>query len=162
MTTETAAAATTTPEAQKRAVILMPARMSHAEFVRQDWVATAEEGTTIEDVLDPNYWSNMAAQMKPYDRIEVRVDTGEWLLELLVMNTDRNWASVVVLHQHDLQPEDGEVAVPEAFAAKFRGPLHRWCVVRKSDNEVLESKLESKEAASEWIRRYEQTIRRVN
>lgn len=161
MTTETAAPATK-PDAPKRAVILMPARMSHAEFVRQDWVATAEEGTTIEDVLNPNYWSNMSAQMKPYDRIEVRVDTGEWLLELLVMNTDRNWASVVVLHQHDLQPEDAAADVPNDFEPKFRGPMHKWCVMRKADKEVLESKLESKLAAEEWIRRYEQTIRRVN
>ena len=162
MTTETAAPATTKPEAPKRAVILMPARMSHAEFVRQDWVATAEEGTTVEDVLNPNFWSNMAAQMKPYDRIEVRVDTGEWLLELLVMNTDRNWASVVLLQQHELVPDAGDVPVPEAFESIWKGPQHRWCVIRKSDKEMLETKLESKQAGIDWIRRYEQTIRRVN
>ena len=82
---------------KKRVVILNPSRLQGAEYARQDWVVNAEEGTKISDVLDPAYWAHTSAQMKPYDRIEVRLETGEWILELLVLSADRNWARVQVL-----------------------------------------------------------------
>ena len=34
--------------------------------------------------------------------VQARFDAGEWLLELLVVNCDRNWAKVAVLHSHSL------------------------------------------------------------
>lgn len=142
----------------KRDVMLMPARMQLAEHARQDWVATAEEGTTIEDVLDPQYWSHMAAQMQPMDRIDVRVDTSEWLLELLVIQVGRNWARCAVLHQHDLTPPSEADAVASGFEVKWGGPLNKWRVIRLSDREVLSMKHDNREAAADWLRQYEKTV----
>lgn len=143
---------------EKRALMLGEQRMELAEYLRQDWVATAEAGTLIDDVIDPGYWSHMASKMKLYDRIEVRMDTGDWLLELLVLDVGRNWARVVILHQHDLQPADGESFVPDRFTPKFRGPVLKWSVIRAADSHVLIDKLETKQAAVEWIDRYEKNI----
>ena len=60
-----------------RAVILNPQRIGLAEQLMQHWVVNAEEGTTVADVLDPGYWAHCAAQMQVYDRIDVRLETGE-------------------------------------------------------------------------------------
>lgn len=143
----------------KRAVVLDHQRMQSAEYLRRDWVATAEEGTTVDDVLEPGYWSHLAAQLTLYDRIEVRIDSGEFLLELLVKQCGRNWAQVALLHHHDLA---GKVttgdAVTDEFEALFKGPLRKWCAFRKSDNQLLVEKLETKTAALEWISSYERTI----
>lgn len=142
----------------KRDVMLMPARMQLAEHARQDWVATAEEGTLIEDVLNPQYWSHMASQMQPMDRIDVRIDTTEWLLELLVLQVGRNWARCAVLHRHDLAPVgDGDV-VPSGFEVKWGGPVNKWRVIRLADREPLTSGHANREAAADWLRQYEKTI----
>ena len=61
----------------KRAVILNPQRRGLAEQMRQDWVVNAEEGTSVQDVLDPSYWAHIAAELQQYDHIEVRLETGE-------------------------------------------------------------------------------------
>lgn len=154
-----AAAATDETRAKKRSVVLDPQRMQTAEYVRRDWVVTAEEGTTVDDVLDPSYWVHLAGQLTPYDRIEVRVDTGEFLLELLVKQSGRNWAQVALLHHHDLV---GDVttgaAIGDEFEVLWKGPLLKWCAIRKSDKQILEQKMASKEAGLAWITSYERTI----
>jgi hypothetical protein len=73
---------------------LTEARMGLAESKRQDWVVNAEEGTTVEQVLDPMYWAHVGPKFTLYDRVDVRVDTGEWMLELIVIQTGRNFARV--------------------------------------------------------------------
>lgn len=153
------AAEAAAPAPKKRAVVLDPQRMQTAEYVRRDWVCTAEEGTVVDDVLDPGYWAHIANQLTVYDRIEVRIDTGEFLLELLVKQKGRNWAQVALLHHHDLvgDVKTGE-AVGEDFEAVWKGPLLKWCVLRKSDTQLMEQKLASKGAALEWISGYERTI----
>lgn len=143
----------------KRAVVIDPQRIQSAEYLRRDWVCTAEEGTTVADVLDPGYWSHIAGQLTLYDRIEVRIDSGEYLLELLVKKCGRNWAQVALLHHHDLVgkvPTGADVA--DEFDAVFKGPLRKWCVLRKSDGKALEEKLADKAAALAWISSYETTI----
>jgi hypothetical protein len=145
--------------AKKRAVVIDPQRMQNAEYLRRDWVLTAEEGTTVDDVLDPSYWAHVAGQLTEYDRIEVRVDTGEYLLEMLVKQKGRNWAQVALLHHHDLvgDVKTGDVG-GEEFEAIWKGPLLKWCAMRKADKQILEQKLGSREAAMAWINSYERTV----
>ena len=147
------------PSAKKRAVVVDPQRMQNAEYLRRDWVCTAEEGTVVEDLLDPGYWSHVAGGLTMYDHIEVRIDSGEFLLELLVKSCGRNWAQVALLHQHDLTGKvvTGEAATDE-FEAQFKGPLRKWCVIRKADNVALNEKMETKAQALDWMSSYERTI----
>ncbi len=153
-------AAEAKPEvAKKRAVVLDPQRKQGAEYVRNDWVVNAEQGTEVDDVLAPGYWSHVAGSLSAYDRIEVRIDTGEYLLELLVKQCGRNWAQVALLHHHDLigEVKTGE-AVDSDFEAVWKGPHLKWCVLRKSDDQLLEQKLGTRGAADAWIISYERTI----
>lgn len=144
---------------KKRFVVVDPQRMQSAEHQRRDWVCTAEEGTTVDDILDPGYWAHIASQLTIYDHIEVRIDSGEFVLELLVKDCKRNWAQVVLLHHHDLAGDTKTATAPsDEFEPVFKGPLRKWCVIRKSDSAALQEKLENKAQALEWISSYERTI----
>ena len=140
----------------KRVVILNPTRFQAAEYARQDWVVNVEDGTTINDVLDPAYWAHVSAQMKPYDRIEARLESGEWLLELLVLSADRNWARVHVLQKYDLVATEQVAPPAQKYIVKWRGPQHKHSVVRISDGEVISKDHDTAEIAAQWLRNYEQ------
>ena len=138
----------------KRANILSPARIGLADAKRQDWVVDAEEGTTVSDVLDPVYWSHVSASMQPYDRIDVRLETGEWLLELIVMGVGRNWAKTFLAAKHELQPVDD--APPSVkHKVEWKGPHLKHCVIRLADGEVIAKGMSEKTEAIAWMANHE-------
>lgn len=143
---------------EKRVVILNPQRMALAEQWRQDWVVNAEQGTTVQDVLDPQYWSHMAARMQPYDRVEVRLETGEWVMEVLVLSVGRNYAQVFLMVKYDLQGVGEDTPVAIKHKVEWKGPQHKWVVTRLADSQAIQSGLESKEAANTWVQNHERVI----
>lgn len=145
------------PADAKRAVILNPQRMTLAEQCRQDWVVNAEAGTTVQDVLDPAYWAHMAVQMQPFDRIDVRLETGEWMLQLLVINHGRNWAQVHLLHHYDLAKRAETMPSAQKHSVEWKGPQLKWCVIRLADSEAVMKELASKQAAAEWLAQHEKS-----
>lgn len=145
----------TKPEPIKRVVILNPQRMKLAEYERQEWVCNAEEGTTIHDILDPQYWAHMAPQMRPYDRIEVRIDTGEWFAELIVLSCERNWARVHLLRCEELASPTEDMLPTSKFKVEWKGPQRKWEVIRLADSEAIQSGLADRQAANMWLRNYE-------
>ena len=139
-------------EQVKRAVILNPQRMGLAEQMRQDWVVNAEEGTTIQDVLDTGYWAHMAAQLQQYDHIEVRLETGEWILDLIVLDIGRNYARVYVAHKHDFA--DVDLKAPSGAITpkvEWKGPQRKYVVIRISDSAPLQEGFASKPEALAWM-----------
>jgi hypothetical protein len=144
-----------TKPAEKSARILNPQRMGLAEHLRQDWVVNAEEGTTISEVLDPQYWSHMAAVIQPYARIEVRLETGEWVAELMVVNVGRNWAQVSLLVKHDLEARS-ENPVALKHKVEWKGPQKKHVVIRIADSMILQEGFSEKSKAIEWMVNHEQ------
>lgn len=145
-------------EAEKRAVFLDPQRMGLAEHRRQDWVVNAAAGTTREDVLNPQYWAHMAAQMQPYDRIDVRLETGEWMLELLVGGVGRNWAQVHLLHQHELTKIADAMPRAQLHIVEWKGPQRKWAVIRLSDGAIIQDGKQSRAEAQAWMEHHEKVI----
>lgn len=143
---------------EKRVVILNPQRMGLREERRQDWVVNAEMGTKIEDVLDPQYWAHIAKQITEYARIEVLEETGEWLLDLLVINKGPNWAQVHVLHRFELVQRSDLMPAALKHEVVWKGPQLKWCVIRIADSEAIQKELASKIAAGEWLAAYERTV----
>lgn len=144
--------------AEKRTVSINPTRMRLAEYDRQDWVCNAELGTTVEDILKVEFWTHMAALMKPYDHIEVRIDDGSWVAFLIVTACDRNWAKVQLLSKHQLVADVTQPVSSIKHRVDHKGPQLKWCVIRVADGERVQSEMASKEAASEWLRNYERVI----
>lgn len=144
-------------EAKKRSLTLDPSRKHLAESARRDWVANAEEGTTIQDVMEPSYWAHIASELRPYDHIEVRLDTGEWVAEVLVVSQGLNWAKVHLLHKHDLTMSTEAPPDSQKHIVKWRGPQKKFSVVRIADGSILQECME-KEMAEDWLRKHERTV----
>lgn len=123
----------------KREVTLSPSRMQLSEYLRNDWVVTAEQGTTRDDIVNPAYFAHMAQQMKAYDHVEVRVDDGSWLAELLVLQVERNWVRVRILTHYELADNTSQDSAPSVYETAWKGPHLKWSVLRKSDNENIKS-----------------------
>lgn len=148
-------------EEKKRDLKVNMNRMKSGDFVRTLWVVTAEQGTTKEDIMTPSYWSHVASQFRPYDRIEVRVDDGTYFAELLILACDRTWAKVHELTFHSLTTSD--VSMTQAhdemsdFDVVWKGPVNKWSVIRKSDDAVIKNKME-KDEAGKFLSNYVKTI----
>lgn len=140
---------------------LDPRRFTLDEHTNQNWTLTVEENTTLEDVLKPEFLANVAAKMRPYDRVRVRVDSGEWYAELLVITCGRVWAKLVPVFTVDLACKEVEQIESEAydqFLVKHRGPHLGWCVLRKADNESIKEKCQTKQEAQSWLASYVMTL----
>ena len=138
------------------------ARFSLYEHQNQTHVATAESGTSLKDVLEPNYFSNVANKLQPYDRIHVRVDTGEWYAELLVTSCGKNWAKTLVMYEvefkENINEDETQNEAFSKFLVKHNGPHQKWCVIRKSDNEPIKVQCASRQEASAWLASYLNTL----
>lgn len=138
------------------------ARFSLCEHVNQNWVLTAETGTTVEDALKPDYLANVAGKLRQYDKIHVRVDTGEWYAELLVVACGKNWAkAVVTLHvefSESVNEDEGRDEVFSLYSVQHRGPHLKWCVIRKADKEPIKENCATKGEAQAWLSSYIMTL----
>ena len=145
-------------EEKKRSVQITPSRMRLAEYDRQEWVANAPEGTTIEDLKEPGFWSLMASQFKPYDHIEVRAEDGTWVAELLVMGCDRTWARVFVKNTWTLTSADVAMSQAVLHEVFWRGPQHKWSVKRLTDQTCVKDGCATKDEAVQWLKEYEKAV----
>lgn len=129
-------------------------RCALGEQVNQTWIITAESGTTLEDIAKPEYFANVANKMRPYDKVFARVDTGEWYAELLVVSCGRAWAKTIPLQVVDFVGKETEV-VPrdgsDEYDVRYKGPHLKFCVIRKSDNEMIKDHLQSQAEANGWL-----------
>ena len=143
------------PETAKRVVILNPQRIGLAEQKRQDWIVDAEEGTTIEDVLNPAYWAHCAAQMSVFDNIFVRLETGEWMVHLIVLQTGRNYLRAHLAHQYDFTNADTSTpANAITHVVEWKGPVKKHVVIRKADGAVIQDGFSGKNEAQQWLTNY--------
>jgi hypothetical protein len=139
--------------------ILNPQRIGLAEQMTQHWVVNAEEGTTVAEVLEPQFWSHCAAQMQVYDRIDVRLETGEWMLELIVLDVGRNYARVFVAKKYDFSETKIEVPVTAIkHKVEWKGPQKKHVVIRLSDNAVIQEGFSEKSAAMTWMQNHERVM----
>lgn len=127
-------------------------RLKQAELVRNTWRITCEDGTTQDDLLDPAYWSIISTKLRDYDKIEVTMDDDSVYGVLLVKESGRNYAQVKVLEWHDLTDiehiEDNRF---EQFDVVQKGPHLKYCVIRRSDQEILQQGMKKHEAMK-WLR----------
>ena len=135
---------------------IMPERFREVSYVSHDWSAKAEQGITQKDVLRPGYWAHVAEQLSPYDEIRLRSDDGSFYARLLVMESGRTWARVMVLSWVNLTTTEVSMTQAEIeaeitkFDVRLRGP-HKWSVIRKADNAVIAEGIEHKEEAEQKL-----------
>ncbi len=142
----------TIPAPVRKVQELSATRMKECEFERTNYVITAHENTDPEDLLDPAYWSTVAAKLKPWDKIEARADDGSWYAEFIVLDCSRNWARVYPLCTHHLTSTDvSQTQAQEGYEIAYKGPMRKWTVIRKKDSEVIHEGEASKAGAYSWL-----------
>lgn len=110
----------------------------------------APDGIKFDDVMKPEFWGNVSAELRPWTHITVRAFDGTWYAELLVTSVGRQWARVHQLRLTSLTNADVERSQTGTHDVKFvegKG----WCVIRRADREEVNTGIESREAAETWL-----------
>ena len=142
-------------ELKKSHPVIVRGRFQLKEQGNRDWIATVEQGTGKEDLLEPSFWSHVSAQLTPYDKIEVRWDDGIGYAELLVTGCDRAYAKVHLLRYESLTSTDVSQTQFSKHEIKWRGPVRKWSVIRLSDETSIREELQSRDEAEIWLKDYE-------
>jgi hypothetical protein len=117
------------------------------------------EAQTLEDALDPTFWSAQSEQIMRDPRtkgrgdiIEVRKPDIGLYAKLLVVETSKGYVKTVLVET--AKPVD--VALPEsgALATKWNVGTKTHDVIRRADNHVLQGGFQTKAAAAEWINKH--------
>lgn len=149
-------AAAPQPAKRDKPIMLDPARMQLAEFLRDEWACTVERGVTLADVLDEAFFSSCAMRLKPYSHIEVRSDDDTWMADLVVISSGRNWARCYAKHFYRLVVDVPATLSNPKIAIRWRGPHLKFCVVRINDDSVLSEKHDREEQAWGWVRAHQE------
>lgn len=127
-------------------------RFQLAEHVIQGWAVMVEHGTTMEDVLKPEFFAHVSRALRPFAKISVLADDGSFYAELLVKSAGATWANVVALNVVDLTGVAAPQAEPTSgYSVGFGGPHHKWRVLQVGANEPLSKGHESEAAARGWL-----------
>ena len=141
--------------AKKSSPTIMDDRFGLAEHKRNDWVADAELGVTLDDIQDPAYWAHVSKQMNPYDKIEVRFDDGKLIAHLRVIVCERNYAKVQLIGVEEIKQNAEAPQGSLKHKIEFKGAHLKHAVIRLSDSAVLQSGFKTREEAEVWLRSYE-------
>jgi hypothetical protein len=123
-----------------------PSRMGLVEYLRQDWVVTAEPGTEIADLKRSDYWAHMAARMMVYDRVEVRAEDGSWIVELVVTDKGSNWAKTRILQEYALDANEIPQPLGSLHSIVWKGPHLKFCILRNNDSALVKQGMLKEEA----------------
>jgi len=137
-------------EETKRERKLQASRFNLAEHKRNIFHVVPEDGVTLEDVLEPSFWAHISNRLRPTDRIEVYAEDGSYFAELIVREAGHLFAKVQVLRKVDLEGEtSGAVASVSGHDVAWKGPHHKWAVVRGKD--VIQGGFDTKEGGFAWL-----------
>lgn len=134
-----------------------PSRLKLSVDENNSWTFYPEIGTPFETLLEPGFWAHVSAKFKPYDEIRVIAEDGDYYARLLVLDAGKLYAKVKKLEFHDLGKVEVMQTGPvlEGHFVKWRGPLHKWCVLR--GNDVLKDSM-TKEEAHAWLGQYSKSV----
>ena len=125
---------------------LRPFSANHKQFS-----ATIPAGITEDEFMRPAYWDVVSVQFEPYSIVHVVAEDGAFYGQYLVTTASRTGAQLVKLMNidlsgaHELAPDD------EEYEYRYRGPMHKHCVIRKADGQVVLAEQHSKAACLQWI-----------
>lgn len=114
-------------------------------------------GVTVEDLMQPAFWANVARKLKPSSTIEVHWDDASQFAEVYCVSAGRNWASVSLLRHQKLE----RAALPQQasqYAISFNGPIDKFRVARLNDNAVIRAGFGTEMEARQWLDQYLQRL----
>ena len=151
-------------EPKKVVAALHASRIQSQEFARNVWIIHPEVGTRPEDLLAPDYWSNITQQLRQKDRIEAWSEDLKWYAEYLVLDVGRNWAKVhlcdaSVEELHAFEPQSAGSILP-GHTIEYAGLVAKWRVIRDKDKATVKDKCATNGEAIAWLTEYAKGLAR--
>ena len=141
---------------QKEPVKILEGRFGLASYLSNVWRITTPDDVTEKDIMRPEFWAHVANRLRPCDEIIVIPDNQKFRLHLIITGSGKQWAKVEKLSRHDFKTESEDVGSPHMI--KWRGPVAKWSVIRKSDGAIMRDRLESDEDAHRAARDLDNAI----
>lgn len=138
-------------EATAKARKLPESRFRLAEQVRNFWNIVPEEGTPFDALKDPAYWSHNARKMRNGDLIEAVPDDESYWALLRVKSVGPAGVQVAVIFFEKPEVTPILAAAAMDFEVAFKGPHHKWSVIRLSDKENIKPSFQTREEATAWL-----------
>ena len=137
---------------------LVRSRISLADTVRNRWAISPEGGTTIDEVMKPEYTANTASVLKRWDVVEVRPDDETYYAELLVKTAERTGATFWLIHFVELATKLASEPEDAPYFVSLGGPHQRYRVQRRADNKVIKAQFPSAAEAQAWAIEHAKTV----
>lgn len=140
-----------TAKDERKLPTLLPDDIGLAEHERHDWVVQVSLDVTPDDILDPAFWAHVCERFQKLDAIEVRWEDGSLIHHLRVLWCDRTYANVKLVGTEKLGKIVPDKDMSSAtFYGDWKGKKE-WCVIRKSDNQIVQTNLRDKASVAAWI-----------
>ena len=127
-------------------------RFGLAQSARNFFYVKPTVGTTPEQVVVPIYWTNVAAQLRKGDHIEILTADGGWWAELLVLFANATEARVIILKKVQLMTIPAEQFEVATHQVKWLNETQLWAVLRKADAQVIKDGCAEAQDAIAWMR----------
>lgn len=159
----------------KQTARLKNSNIRREEYATSRWAINVPAGTTLKDLVSPDFYTNIASQLRKNDYIRVLFDDGSHVVDLLVIEVDTKnqtpvWVKTIITNivniaeaqaqttiiakTEERAKEEGnknpEILHPD-YEIKFRG-IRKHSIIRKSDSTVLQDNFLTKEAANDALR----------
>ena len=122
--------------------------------------AVPPAGTPVENLLRPEFWSNVSQIMRPGSIVIAFPRDGKFYVELLVWDAGQNWAHVEFRGEPMYRPE---FAALPGIASDFeigRDPINGILVKRKSTGALVKGNFPNHQDALRWITDNQNALRR--
>lgn len=117
---------------------LLPTRIQSTQYERTEWLHEPQPGVTLDQVMDPNYWSHLAGRLKVRDRIEVLAADRSYDVDLRVIAIDPrgHWVQVALRGISEDVPRvvaaPGPSADPQGYVID-NDPVQGWRILQGRD-----------------------------
>lgn len=139
-------------QAKGRSPKLAVADFGLAEHILTQHVVKAEAGLTLDDVMRPQYWSHVAAQLKPMSLIHVYSKDGSFYALLTVRHCTRIEAIVEpVLVKEFKALERLAQSEGREFITRYGSAASGWQVLRAADKQLVKDGFDTERQAQEWL-----------
>lgn len=117
-----------------------PTSIKQAGFYYQRYDFEVASGVSVEETLEPAYWSHVGSQFREFDRLTLIAQDKAWTAELIVLSAGSGFANVRLLYAVDLTGGGEEIdAADDALEVKYNGPSDRYVIIRRKDNVKLQT-----------------------
>lgn len=132
-----------------------PVTLEPADFRIVTYYHTMEMGQSLDMALKPEYWTHVAAILRPGHEIRIDAADYSWCALLKVRSTSRVSATVSLIWLKDFG-DHAEVDMDDVtgFEVKWRGPKAKFGFVRSSDGELIRDGYDTKPIALAALREY--------